>query len=127
LEMEMTPPEDSRPLLIGSTIGSEHKTHYQCTRCTKPLQLSETLLTQGCPFCGAKTFRFTTPEEKEAVTSRSTHVNHFEEDSPDIIRLVQPGIYQINLSKLTGRNNSNEPLVLSAKSGIFRISFPTND
>ncbi len=129
----MLPRESQSPIEILNrrvnelTMDKGPKTHYQCTRCKGLLQLSESLLINGCPSCGSKTLRFTTLNKEDAHPTNNVPDKGFETDSPDIIRLVQPGIYQINLAKLTGMRNSNEPLVLSAKRGIFKLSFLADD
>ena len=133
MEMEMSSresqrfPEDPRQLVKGAR-GREARRRYQCARCAHPIQLSEALITQGCAFCGAKAFRFTTLEGEGADSPSSNPTEDFENDAPDVIRLVQPGIYQINLEALGSlMKDANEPLVLSAKRGIFRISFRSKE
>ncbi len=129
----MLPRESQSPLenlnrrVNELTMDKGPKTHYQCARCKGLLQLSESLLINGCPSCGSKTLRFTTLNKEESHPTNTVPEQDFEKDSLDIIRLVQPGIYQINLSKLTGMRNTNEPLVLSAKRGIFKLSFLSDD
>lgn len=113
---------------IGSGILDQRsKSHYLCARCATPIQWTEAFLIQGCRLCGAKTVRFKT--QKEELTKLNTNQeNEFGKDSPDVIRLVQPGIYQINLEALgVLLKKTNEPLVLSAKKGIFKISFPVKE
>jgi len=119
--------EKPNKLLSGSRRDREIEIQYHCSRCANPLKLDNNLLAQGCSVCGAKTFRFTNPGKDEDTTSPSTHEQEFTDESLDVIRLVQPGVYQINLSKLSGMDSSSEPLVLSAKHGIFRIAFPTKN
>lgn len=119
--------EELRLLVNGAKLDRGLKRRYQCARCATPVQWTEAFLNQGCPFCGAKTVRFKTQKE-EIIKLNTNQENEFEKDSPDVIRLVKPGIYQINLEALgVLLKKTNEPLVLSAKKGIFKISFPVKD
>ncbi|MFX0197932.1 MAG: hypothetical protein ACFFCW_17560 [Candidatus Hodarchaeota archaeon] len=119
--------EKLRLLVNGAKLNRGSKRRYQCARCATPIQWTEAFLTRGCPFCGAKTVRFKTQKEELAKLNTNPE-NEFGKDSPDVIRLVQPGIYQINLEALgVLLKKTNEPLVLSAKKGIFKISFPVKE
>ncbi|MFQ6123835.1 MAG: hypothetical protein ACE5R6_04400 [Candidatus Heimdallarchaeota archaeon] len=119
--------EELRLIVNETKLDRVSKRHYQCARCATFVQWTEAFLTRGCPFCGAKTVRFKTQKE-EIAKLNTNQENEFESDSPDIIRLVQPGIYQINLEALGVLiKKTNEPLVLSAKKGIFKISFPIKE
>jgi len=119
--------EELRLLVNGAKLDRGSKRRYQCARCTTPVQWTEAFLNRGCPFCGAKTVRFKTQKEEIAKLNTNQEIE-FKKDSPDVIRLVQPGIYQINLEALgVLLKKTNEPLVLSAKKGIFKISFPVKE
>lgn len=118
--------EDLRHLGSG-ILNQRSKPRYQCARCAAPVQWTDAFLIQGCRICGAKTIRFKTQKEELAKLNTNQEIE-FGKDSPDVIRLVRPGIYQINLEALGALlKKTNEPLVLSAKKGIFKISFPVKE
>ncbi len=90
---------------------------YMCSRCEKvPMDVKE--IFTGCKSCGNRFFRII--EQNIDQVADSTKVIHIESDGIADIRIIRPGVFELEIDNLLKRKDA--PLVMSNdKPGKYAI------
>ncbi len=126
---------------------------FVCGKCNTRLEKSPTLLSTGCTKCGSKVFKTvassasellknlrTLPQVKEKTLEESgdksyeiipkiifdnpeqKRIDDLKDDSIPSVKLKEKGVYEVNIEGLF-RNKQSDPIILSGKTGIYRVEF----
>lgn len=121
---------------------------FICGKCNTKMIKTADLLVKGCSNCGSKVFKTQSASASKALEAiRSipglqkvdTEANFgimpeiqkeeiqrredLSEDHIPAIKLKEKGVYEVNIDGLF-RNEKNDPVILSGKSGVYRVEFP---
>ncbi|NHK31489.1 MAG: hypothetical protein FK730_09070 [Asgard group archaeon] len=120
---------------------------FTCAKCNIKLEKNTMLLRYGCPNCGSRVFKTSPSKNEESIQIKTAlqdgdglytpnygiipkvdshtdkRVKDLEEDHIPSIKLREKGVYQVNIDCLF-RDKKSDPIILSSKSGIYRVELP---
>ncbi|MBN1328735.1 MAG: hypothetical protein JXA54_04600 [Candidatus Heimdallarchaeota archaeon] len=125
---------------------------FVCGKCNTKLEKSPALLSNGCTKCGSKVFKTITSSSELLRNLRSLpqvriqtveesgeksyeivpkiifedieqkRIDDLKDDSIPSVKLKEKGVYEVNIDGLF-RNKQSDPIILSGKTGIYRVEF----